>query len=397
MVKSLFFFIIAAAACGGTFYVSPKGSLKASGTETDPFGSLERALSAVGGGQVFVFLPGVYSGQLTLKPEHRGTPQHPTVLKSQEKYKAILHGSPNYGIYVHKGADWVIVDGFEVRSAGNDGILSDGDYNVIRNCWIRHNLGQGIISHNVTGSVYERNLIEFNGSNIQFDHGLYAGGEKLVLRQNLIRFNSSHGIHMYPSARNCIIENNLVYGNTRSGILVWCPEGGGQNRILQNTVVENGYGLDFKNGKGEVVANNIIAQNTGWSHSISNHALTLRNTKAEDLHMHHNLVFPRIEMSDPNTIYSDPQFHNPRQGVFYLKSASPALKKGSTKWVPQDDFWGRKRVQTLPPDLGCFPYDQSLLEKDYSQGWYYEWPFRCSFIKEEPIDLWKRPGAETGK
>lgn len=256
-------------------------------------------------------------------------------------------------------------------------------------------MGQGIVAKDVTGALLERNLVEFNGSHIQFDHGIYASGKNLVIRQNIIRFNSSHGIHLYPSVKNSRIETNLVYGNTRSGILIWCPEGGGQNQILQNTIVENGYGLDFKNGKDEVVANNIIAGNTRWNYSVSNHALVLRNTELQDIKMYNNLVYPQAEMAYSNTFFMEPQFLDPRQGVFFLKSSSPAIMKGNPKWTPNQDFWGREITKDTPSDLGCFSYDRLLLEKEYRQGWYYGWPFKCSFIDEELPDLWKLPGTES--
>ncbi len=117
-----------------TYWISPKGSSFATGTERNPFPSMKVALKKVGGGNTFIFKPGVYLGnQITLYPQHAGTPQRPTVLKSQYKYKAVLHGSPYHNLYVLKGCDWVIIDGFDCSGA-KTGMKSNADYTVIRNC-----------------------------------------------------------------------------------------------------------------------------------------------------------------------------------------------------------------------------------------------------------------------
>ncbi len=89
-----------------TYWLAPKGRVLARGSEADPFPSMEVALKQVGGGSTFIFKPGTYLGrQVTLLRERAGTPQKPTVLKSQQKYEAIIHGSPGHGISVTDGCE----------------------------------------------------------------------------------------------------------------------------------------------------------------------------------------------------------------------------------------------------------------------------------------------------
>jgi hypothetical protein len=58
-----------------TYWVAPTGRQLGTGSEEDPFPSMERALDKVGGGNTFIFKPGVYLGnQITLYPQHSGTP-----------------------------------------------------------------------------------------------------------------------------------------------------------------------------------------------------------------------------------------------------------------------------------------------------------------------------------
>ena len=101
---------------GATYWIAPTGRTRATDSETDPFGLIDNALKQVGGGNTFIFKPGTYLGrQVTLLRERAGTPQKPTVLKSQQKYEAIIHGSPGHGISVTDSFEWVIIDGFYTR------------------------------------------------------------------------------------------------------------------------------------------------------------------------------------------------------------------------------------------------------------------------------------------
>jgi len=330
-------------------------------------------------------------GQITLKSVYKGTPKAPTILQSEQKYKAILHGSIGHAVYIDKGADWVIVDGFEARCAAIDGIKSNANFTVIRNCWIHHNCENGIGAFSVEGGVYERNLVEFNGTHIQFTHGLYVYGKSLIIRQNIVRFNASHGMSLYPNVSESLVENNLVYGNNRSGILMYCPEGGGNNKIINNTIVDNGFGIYMNDSKGEVVANNIISGNTRWQYWVKNPVIELLNTEMKDVIFENNLIYPKVIVPGPNNIFLDPQFTNPEKGNFFLKSDSPAIKKGSLKYAPQQDFWNRPRPKDAPPDLGCFPYNEIVSKESYRKNWYYDWPF---FFNEQtgPLpDLWAVP------
>ena len=97
-----------------TYWIAPTGKASATGSEADPFDSIENALKKVGGGNTFIFKPGTYLGrQVTLLRRHAGSPQKPTVLKSEHKYGATIHGSPGHGISVGDGCEWVIIDSFD--------------------------------------------------------------------------------------------------------------------------------------------------------------------------------------------------------------------------------------------------------------------------------------------
>jgi len=392
----------------GTYWISPDGQKSGTGSQTNPFPSVETALKNVGGGNTFIFKPGDYIGtQITLSAEHTGSAERPTILKSQHKYKAVLHGSAFHNIYVKSGCKWVIIDGFESSGAKYTGIKSDADYTVIRNCRIHNNALQGIEAHNARGTVIENNVIEYNGAHPQFSHGVYADGDNLTIRNNVVRFNSGWGLHLYPEIANSKIENNLIYGNCRWGIAVYSKPRIGSNSIVNNTIVLNGSGVAVKNAQNEIIANNIVVDNTGWTFEKAEPIAILDlpdpanpmpeqagggDTRESKSVIDYNLCSPPFRGAGPHAIFGDPLFLDEEKGTFYLKKGSPAIGTGSKKYAPKGDFFSRPLPEDKAPDLGCFPYDPSLLLPQARQDWYCQWPFLFRGQAETIPDFWKLPG-----
>ena len=111
------------------------------------------------------------------------------MVRSEEKWKAVVVGSPGNGVTIGDDCDWVTIEGFEVLARGIAASCWAAATNTLRGCWIHHNVRQGVAMGN-SGGLIENNLIEFNGSHVQFDHGVYASGSRHTFRGNIIRHNS---------------------------------------------------------------------------------------------------------------------------------------------------------------------------------------------------------------
>ena len=367
----------------GTFYVSSEAAADGDGSKDKPFPSVEAALAKTGGGHTLVVRSGVYRGPIQIPRQYAGTKEAPTVIKSEVKWKAIVVGAPVQAISNGGECHWVTIDGFQVQGARYDGIKMSGDHNVVRNCWVHNNQAMGIAMHARRGGVIENNLIEFNGSHIQFDHGVYADGDELIVRGNVVRHNASFGLHLYPSIKNSIIENNVVHGQMRRrGIIVSCPPGGGRNRIVQNTVVDEAP-LTIWNGDGELVANNILVAGEDEPIFLDEHT---RNVRVE-----YNLCTPKSAHQATNGITANPMFVDASKGLFWLRADSPARGRGWPGHAPTSDFWGRPRAQDRPPDLGAMPFIPELAEPEARQRFEFGWAYYRHGSGGTIPDLWLLP------
>jgi parallel beta-helix repeat protein len=189
--------LMATNAYAATYYLSPEGSANTDGSKQRPW-NVDFGLSK-GGGNEFIFLPGVYRGPISLNQTQAGTTERPTLLKSEVRWKAKIMGAQYHVMNIGEDTPYVTIDGFEIWGAGNSGIKSDSDNTTIKNCWIHNNSLMGISIHRRQNALIENNLIEFNGMNPQFHHGVYLDGAGHTIRGNVIRHNAGFGLHLYPN------------------------------------------------------------------------------------------------------------------------------------------------------------------------------------------------------
>lgn len=367
----------------GTYYVAPTGSPDNDGSVLSPWPSVQFALERVGGGNTIVLKPGFYQGQLRVSREYAGTPAAPTIIKSEVKWKAVLYGSLEHGVYVADNANYVVIDGFEVAGARLDGIKIAGHNGVVRNCWVHGANSMGISIHGKQYWTIENNLVEYNGQNVQFHHGIYADGQDYTLRNNIVRHNSGYGVQLYPDARRGVVTGNLIYGHTRKGGMVLQLKGTGRNVIANNTFTENALGINIYGGQGDVIVNNIFAGGPAIA----------KDSKTQALLVDYNLCSPACTQGT-HGLEGDPMFVYASRGAFYLKDGSPAIGTGTKEFAPATDFWGRPVDPDLPVDIGAFPYVPYLTTSASRASWYSGYAYRYSpgSSSGEMPDLWVSPG-----
>jgi hypothetical protein len=366
----------------GTYYVAPNGSPDNDGTVDHPWPSVAVALQKVGGGNTIVLMPGIYQGGISIPKEYAGTPNLPTVIRSQVKWKAVILGSSGHGVYVADNCYWVVIDGLEVSGARLDGIKVSADGGVVRNCWVHGSGSQGISVHGFKNWTIENCLVEFNGQNPQFHHGIYADGQDFIVRNNIVRHNAGYGMQLYPSAKRGLVVNNLVYGQARKGGMVLQVRNEvGKNVIANNTIADNAYGMNIYGGQSDVVANNIF---------VGPGAIQ-PDSQTKGLIVDYNLCSPACT-GQAHGVVADPMFVYATRGAYYLQASSPAIGTGSKDYAPATDFWGRPRNQDDSVDLGAFRFLLYLTTSASRTSWYSGYAYRYSpGGSSEMPDLWIDP------
>jgi parallel beta-helix repeat protein len=159
------------------------------------------------------------------------------------KWRARIKSTSGNAVYFKSGG---YVEGLRISGAPHAGVkFEDETSGVVRDCWISH-CRDGVAAHKNYDTIIEKNLIEFNGSHVHYDHGIYADGDGIVIRQNIIRHNAGWGIHLYPNANNCRIEGNVIHGQSSGRGVIIC--GGDGNAVTRNTI-DDKFALETRESK----------------------------------------------------------------------------------------------------------------------------------------------------
>lgn len=235
---------IPAVTTGGSYYVSPTGKTTNSGTQRNPWPSVAYALGKVGGGNTIILEAGTYAPILVPLGDG-GTSAHPTVIKAQTKWQAVINGAltPTVGGITTQtdgtggNTDYVTIDGFKVVNAGTVGIALGGNWDIVQNCWVTGGKGEGIAAVAVSNDTIRNNLVEHNGTSTQSDDGIYASGSGLVISGNIVRHNAAFGVQLSPSAQSSTVTGNLVYGQQSQADIVL--NGSQTNTVTSNTILDS--------------------------------------------------------------------------------------------------------------------------------------------------------------
>lgn len=173
--------------------------------------------------------------------------------------------------------------------------------------------------------------IEDNVINSNRNHGIWVSDSyaDTVIRRNIIHGSTRYGIGNYTG--DPIIENNIIYNNTWSGIQCWNSVS--QPTIRNNTIVNNvGQGVVFGNGSTpKVFENNIIAFNGEmgiymYTHSSLTFPLTFYYNAVYGNQNPHN---ENIALDGNTSVLEDPLFTDPAALDYTLLPGSPCMDAGN--------------------------------------------------------------------
>jgi PKD repeat protein len=270
-----------------TFYVSTTGSDSNPGSNSSPWRTLQYAANFVQAGDLVVVRSGTYLGfQITSD----GTAAHPIAFKADPG--VLVNGkhsatSAFAGAINLEGADYIIVDGFQVtlatygetraniRSVVNTGV-------IIRNNVIDNASWWGILTGGSENLLVENNRI----TNTQVQHGIYIANsaDNPIVRGNYVTNSRGAGIQINADKdlpgdgiiSNALVERNILLNNCRGESSSINLNGVEDSRIINNLIASqyrNGIAMYQDNQtagtKRNLVANNTIVGSAWYGISIS--------------------------------------------------------------------------------------------------------------------------------
>ncbi len=207
---------------GTTYYVSTEGNDESSGTEKQPWRSIQKAAELLVAGDTVVVLPGLYNELIS--PHNSGTKSAPVTFYG---YGAVIDGAGlgDTPLFTVNGKSHIHIEGFEIRNSDHEGILVTSN-----------NAGEaiGITIDNVTVHDIKRS-------------GIMVSGNK------------------QPSYTR--ITNSTVYNTQLAGIVLWQNYGGHflieGNEVYDWKGINNWDGIEVVDSPYTVVRNNTVHDGGG--------------------------------------------------------------------------------------------------------------------------------------
>lgn len=324
---------------GPVVYVSSAhGSDGGTGSEHDPWRTVQRAVDSAEPGQIIMLREGVYPEWVNWWLSG-GTADAPITLQAHPGERAVITGSLQIRV------DWVRVSGLVFRggtSANRKDVLlyvSGGDHIEISHNELFGSVSSAIFLGDGGDTADDvrvvNNHIHDNGDSGNFDHGVYCGHARGVLvANNVIERNTAFGVQLYPDCDDALVSNNTIVGNGRAGVIV-----GGDSETASDR---------------DRVVNNVIARNSEavvgyWPGPTGRDNRVERNLIGDN---RENTVHG--ELKDVGNMLRSPRFVDYRTGDYRLVSRSAGVDDAIGRFSPDTDFVGRARPDGRFADLGAF-------------------------------------------
>ncbi len=325
-------------------YVATTGNDSSSGAQSAPLKTIAKAAAVAKAGTTIHVAAGTYTGNFVTRAS--GTSSAHIKYVSEPKWGAKLVGTGTEILW-HDYGNYIEVDGFDMRTSGRIGFVSEGSDGSIYNCNIHDIMVSGGISGaggagiDVFGRNWKvhHNFVRNVDAALTTDHrvqGIYIAAADAMVYNNVIANVVGQGVNSWHGATRAIVVNNTI-SNAKIGILM----GSGDSGQLPNGSQDN------------YVANNILVNNRYAG--LAEGGLTSRNTYANNLFFNNptnNYNFG-ADAVVTGSVTGSPKFVSATD--FHLQQGSAAIDKGTSgSSVPLLDFDGKARVGKV--DIGAYEY-----------------------------------------
>jgi hypothetical protein len=393
--------LVAPSSEGEIYYVSPTGSDGNSGSQNDPWASVEYAARKGKPGDTIFVRGGTYQeGEVWLRAKfgHGGAQGKLLTIKAYPNEIPIFVNNRRPFIIE---CDYIRIEGLHFKNGKSIGVEGN-TVQIVNNTFTGSGYGWAAINAGGTNILLEGNKCDINGNTVGTQGHCYyiTNGSNITIRNNVARGMTGYGIHVFDQRRsgdppdferlikNVVIEGNVLsHSEQRSGIVLSAydhariedvivrnnvafdnPDSGifipgivSNVKVYNNTLFGNRETALLIYGKAGDVTNVEIKNNIfDLSKSDPNAWHVFNKNKNNSFVLQNNLYWPKPvrlnKLSDSSPVIGDPHFVNSREKDFHLLPGSAAIDKGIPLSDVSYDKDGIKRPQGAAPDLGAFEY-----------------------------------------
>jgi hypothetical protein len=377
-------FVGAKASHAATLYVATTGSDGNPGTAAAPFRTLRHGISRMRSGDTLVVKAGTYpEGNLTPPSGSAGAP---TIIQAAAGETVKIQ--PN-----NRGTDCILNFTGGQHDITWDGVVLDGGNPAgstrlsaflvcaadgisyarltIKNSELTHSRHSGML---IVGNAWElrNNNIHDNGTDSNFDHGVYFSADHSLVIGNRFANNSCYNIQNYYSGATPYDPTTNTYeNNTFTGSRCGVTLSMGSNHIFKNNVSYNDNTSSTANALAGIGPNAKIFNNTFYRNGLSGGTgicATCTGNSSSGGQIRNNIVcgfatpITTGSAASSNNITTTsptsgcPAFVNPGSGDLHLASGSSAINAGTTLSEVTTDHDGVSRPQGTAYDIGAYEF-----------------------------------------
>lgn len=267
----------------GAYFISPGGSNDNPGTQTAPWGSIQKAIKSAPSGSTIVLRGGTYyegglnvDKTLTFQPypneevwlDGSDTQKRGLVLRNESSNSVVRGlGFKNYtkeGVRMNSPASNVKFENNIFTENTESGLVLAGTGAIVRGNTLSYNGQVGLTGNYADGTLVEDNLFDYNNLDEKGNKGAIAGtkftrSDSVTIQDNIAENNNGSGIWLDLSCTDATIVRNITRSNSDDGIFFEISH---EAIIASNLSYDNGdAGIKVHNSTNTQVFNNTLAKN----------------------------------------------------------------------------------------------------------------------------------------
>lgn len=394
------------------YFVAKSGIDTNTGTEAQPWLTIQKAADTLIAGDIVYIKAGTYNERVI--PRNSGSLGNYITYTTYPRHTIIIDGTglstyPN-GLFRIDNKEYIIGSGLDIKNHINTGAcygieMVGSNHIIINNNYINNIGGCGIHARASSNIIVDNNEVSYTNLDPVWVQEMISlpSVDTFEVKNNYVHHSDNIGIDAKSGASNGKIYNNHVhdvssgiytdaysisardidvYQNLVHDVLGNCYQAAAEEGgTLENIRFFNNIGYNcgsrgfviynYAGPKRNIKAiNNVFyncgtysmmctatdAENVVFRNNICSESSGIKTNNLSEVIVDHNCIDGYSPVYGDDCVQASPMFVNPSAADFHLQPDSPAIDKGSFIDAPNVDYDGIVRPQGTNFDIGAYEY-----------------------------------------